>query len=441
MIKKKFNKLIGLKKTDFDFFVSTGQIHKQNARLIPTLKTGDEMALTSIFLSTVRLVHEYEHDIFKEIKISRSGKAYFYTEVCFPEIDKCRIDGLIITVVSGVIKDAVFFEMKNKNNSIDSTQVEKYIGISKKIGVNKLVTVSNQYVADSKLSPANVKVPRNFNLYHFSWTYLLTKGQLLLFKNENIIEDADQIEIMREALHYFESKVSGVSGYTRMKPGWKELCESIRAQITLKVSDTYIEDAILSWYEEEKDLALLLSRKLGVMVKSSSKTKDSLKNDVRKLIKTNNLNGSLSIKNSVSDIKINLDFERRGVTMSIKVIPPLDRGSIAKISWISRQLENCKKKSEQSFLKLSNYIWIEADIKYARTNLKVKLDELDNLKEEAKGSDIQAFHVVLMDGFGANFASVRKFIELIDAITLNYYEGIVQHMTNWNRPAPKLEIS
>jgi len=441
MIKKKFNKLIGLKKTDFDYFVSTGQIQKQNARLIPTLKTGDEMALTSIFLSTVKLVHEYEHDIFKEIKLSRSGKSYFYTEVCFPEIDKCRIDGLIITVVSGVIKDAVFFEMKNKNSSIDSAQVETYIGISKKIGVNKLVTVSNQYVADSKLSPANVKVPRNFNLYHFSWTYLLTKGQLLLFKNENIIEDADQIEIMREALHYFESKVSGVSGYTRMKPGWKELCESIRAQITLKVSDTYIEDAILSWYEEEKDLALLLSRKLGVMVKSSSKTKDSLKNDIRKLIKTNNLNGSLSIKNSVSDIKINLDFERRGVTMSIKVIPPLDKGSIAKISWISRQLENCKKKSEQPFSKLSNYIWIEADIKYARTNLKVKLDELENLKEEAKGSDIQAFHVVLMDGFGANFASVRKFIELIDIMTLNYYEGIVQHMTNWNRPAPKLEVN
>ena len=43
-----------------------------------------------------------------------------------------------------------------------------------------------------------------------------------------------------------------------------------------------------------------------------------------------------------------------------------------------------------------------------------------------------------MDGFGANFASVKKFIELMDNMTLNYYEGIVQHMTNWNRPAPKL---
>jgi len=39
MIKKKFNKLIGLKKEDFDLYVNSGQIQKQCARLIPTLKT------------------------------------------------------------------------------------------------------------------------------------------------------------------------------------------------------------------------------------------------------------------------------------------------------------------------------------------------------------------------------------------------------------------
>ena len=42
MIKKKFNKLIGLKKEDFDSFVEEGQIHLQDARLIPTLKTLDK---------------------------------------------------------------------------------------------------------------------------------------------------------------------------------------------------------------------------------------------------------------------------------------------------------------------------------------------------------------------------------------------------------------
>ena len=331
--------------------------------------------------------------------------------------------------------------MKNKNNIINDAQVETYIKISKCIGVNKLITVSNQFVADSSLSPTNIKVPRNFNLFHFSWTYLLTTGQLLLFKNDNIIEDEDQIEIMREALFYFESKTSGVSGYTRMKPGWKVLSDNIRAQKPLKMSDSYIEDAVLSWHEEEKDMALLMSRKLGVIVKSSPKNKDSLKNEIKKLIKENYLTGTLSVKNSVSDIKVKVEFERRSVSMSVKIIPPLDKGTIARISWISKQLENCKKKSELVFTKLSDYIWIEADIKYARTNLKVKLSNLEALKEEAKNNEIQAFHIVIIDGFGASFSSTRKFIELIEIMVLNYYEGIVQHMTNWNRPAPKLELS
>ena len=70
----------------------------------------------------------------------------------------------------------------------------------------------------------------------------MTKGQILLFDNETNIEDEDQVEIMREALAYLENPVSGVSGYTQMKPGWKQLAENVKAEVPLKVSDEYIED-------------------------------------------------------------------------------------------------------------------------------------------------------------------------------------------------------
>lgn len=74
--------------------------------------------------------------------------------------------------------------MKNKNNRIDKTQVEDYLSISKNLKVNKLVTVSNEFVADSTHSTVKVKVLRNISLLHFSWTYIITKGRLLLFKND-----------------------------------------------------------------------------------------------------------------------------------------------------------------------------------------------------------------------------------------------------------------
>jgi len=438
MIQKKLTKLVGLKKTDFDIFVQSGQIKLQQAKLIPTLKTGDEMALTSIFLSTVRLVKEYRDGIFKSIKLSRAGKAYYYTETCFPDISSSRIDGLIIVVIKGIIADAVFFEMKNKNNGIDQKQVEDYLSISKSLKVNKLVTVSNEFVADSTHSPVKAKVPRNISLYHFSWTYLITKGRLLLFKNDLRIQDDDQVEIMSEALHYFESSVSGISGFIQMKAGWKELAECIRAQKALKQSDHFIEEAVLSWYEEEKDMALLLSRKLGVLVKSSSKNKDSLKNDIKKVIKDNYINGELIIKNAASDIKLMAEFERRMVSMSVKLTPPLDRGNKAKITWIGKQLENCKKKNDTLFLKLEKELIIEADIKYAKANIKVKLSELDELIELTKDKEIQGFKVTLNRGFGVGFASVKKFIVLIDNMVLEYYEGIVQYVSTWTRPTPKI---
>ena len=439
MIEKKFKKLIGIKYEDFLAFKEAGQIVAQEARLIPTIKTGDEGALTSIFLSSLNLVKEYRDSIFKEIKLSRGASIKFLTEVTFKDVDKnSRIDGLILTVSKGIIKDAVVFEMKNKSNSIDKEQVQKYIDLCKKIGVNKLVTVSNEFVSDSSQSPVNAKAPKNFTLLHFSWTYLMTKGQLLLFKNESTIKDEDQVEIMKEVLYYLENKASGVTGYHIMKPGWKNTVDKISNRISLKQSDTDLMEAVESWYEEEKDMALILSRRLGVLVKSSPRDDKSIKNDIKKLIEEQALSGNLSVKNSVSDIKIKLEFEIKSVAMSVRVLPPLNKGTIARITWINKQLESLKKKNEALFTAIEKDLLIEANIKHARQHIRIPLNGFETLIEQSKGKEIRAFNVVLMSKFGSGFGSNKKFISLIEKMILEYYAGIVQHLTNWNQPAPKI---
>jgi len=174
------------------------------------------------------------------------------------------------------------------------------------------------------------------------------------------------------------------------------------------------------------------------LVKSSSKTKESLKSDIKRIVRENNVTGLLSIKNSVSAIRIAAEFERRTVSMSVKVLPPLDKGTVARISWIGNQLANCKKREGDLFLGLENNLWVEADIKFAKSELKVKLSNLSNLPDLAKGKEIQAFHIVLIQSFGASFASNKKFISEIEKMILAYYEAVVQHLSNWNRPAPKL---
>ena len=439
MMKKSLKKLVNLSLDEFYELHKLGQIQYQEARLIPLLKTGDEGALTSIFLSSVRLIKEFRDDIFKEIKLSRIGYSLYLTEVVFLDVDKAsRLDGLILIISKNTIKDAVVFEMKNKNNSLDKEQIDRYIGLCKKIGIDKMVTVSNEFVSDSSQSPVQVKPPKNFNLYHFSWTYLMTKGQLLLFKNDQNIEDEDQVEIMKEVLHYLEAPASGVTGYHSMKPGWKATVEKIGNRIPLKLTDPELIEAVESWHEEEKDMALLLSRKLGVFVRSTTRDKDSIKTSSKKLKDDQSLSGSLSIKNSVSDIKIGLDFEIKSVSMSVKVSPPMDKGTKARVTWLFKQLDAAKKKNPTVFESIENSLIIEANVKHARQHTKVSWLQLDALLEEVNGREIQAFNIVYNHKFGNAFSSNKKFILTIENMVLEYYAGIVQYLTNWNRPAPKL---
>ncbi|MBL6664147.1 MAG: hypothetical protein ISP71_08615 [Flavobacteriales bacterium] len=443
--KSEFTKgLIGL---DYEAFLDhceggkESSIAVREARLIPLLKTGDEGALTSIFLSSLRLIKEYRDSIFKEIKLPRGGKAYYFSEVTFKHVDaSCRIDGLIIVVVNKKIKDAVGFEMKNKNNPLEKGQIEKYISVLKKIGVSKMVTVSNDFVSDSSQSPIKLdkSISKNFDLFHFSWTYLMTKGQILLFKNETNIEDEDQVEIMKEVLHYIDAPASGVSGYHKMKDGWNKTVGMITDRRPLKIESDEVVQAIESWHEEERDMALLLSRELGVFVKSTPRLATSITEDAKRLKSNFELFGNLSIKNSVSDIKIRLDFEVKTVSMSVKVIPPQDKGTKARITWITKQLENAKKKNEEVFNQISNDLLLEVDVKHARQHIRVPLTAIDSILDETNGREIQAFNVVLMSKFKAKFESNKGFIVEIEKMVLEYYAGIVQYLTNWNRPAPKL---
>ena len=418
----------------------------QEARLIPLLKTGDEGALTSIFLSSVKLVKEYRESIFKKIKFPKGGKAYYLREVAFPNIDvpkvdeTCRFDGMIIVVVSKKIKDVVVFEMKNKNNPLEEKTIEKYIKTLKHIGVTKLVTVTNDFVSNSTQSPLKLDkgLLKSFNLYHFSWTYLMTLGQILLFKNETNIEDEDQVEIMKEALHYIEAPESGVSGYHKMKDGWKTTVKDIADRKTVKIGSVEVVEAIESWHEEERDMALLLSRKLGVFVKSTPRSVKSINDDAKRLQSDSELFGNLSIKDSVSDIKIKLDFEVKSVSMSVKITPPQDKGSKARVSWIRKQLENAHKKNEDTFNAIADDLFVDTNVKHARRDVRVSISDIDEILDEANGREIQSFNVVYMSKFKDKFSSNKGFITKIESMVLEYYAGIVQHLTNWDRPAPKL---
>ncbi len=77
-------KLLGLKYSIFqDIIKGNEELHVQKARLIRFYKPGDEMALTSIFLSSLKMVDPYRKNIFKTIILSNYGKLHIFTKVEF----------------------------------------------------------------------------------------------------------------------------------------------------------------------------------------------------------------------------------------------------------------------------------------------------------------------------------------------------------------------
>ncbi len=174
-------------------------------------------------------------------------------------------------------------------------------------------------------------------------SYLLTIAHILLFDNDTNIEDNDQVEIMKEVVFYIENEKSGVSGFTQMKAGWKEIVDKINAGATIKLSDSDLEDTVVSWQQEEKDMALILSKKLGIFVstgeaKYKSDLQGRINNDKQNLLKNKRLISSLKVKGAVSDIKINTQFTKRIVEMSVDLKAPADKTVRGQFGWLKKAI-------------------------------------------------------------------------------------------------------
>lgn len=439
--------LIGLPFTDFNHIVTEGkEIKLRTARLIPQYKPGDEMALTSIFLSSLRLVREFRREVSRAVNMSALGRIYVYTEALFPKHNNLRVDGLALVVHGGKIKDAALLEMKNKSTELDEKQIVEYMNIAREYGIPRLITVSNQFVSTPTQSPLRIKVPRCVSMYHLSWSYVLTIARLLLFDNSVNISDPDQIEIMEEVVHYLEQPESGICGFTRMKAGWKEVIQKTNSGAHLRIGDKDTIDAVSSWLQEERDMALILSRRLGLLVRSGEKKYRSdlasrISADTKQLVSDKYLDSSLFVEGAVSPIHVRANLDRRNIVMKVALKPPLDRKTRGQINWLRRQLKRCHDKNTKLYETLENDLRVGVRVKFSNKRDRITIPELDNLFDRLNGKEIKDFTILQVKDLGRKFSSRSGFVQTIEMMLLDYYQGIVQHLKKWEKPAPEMSSS
>jgi len=438
----KNQKIIEMKIDKFNTSIKMKDITVRPAKLIPSIiKPGDELALTSIFLASLKLIKEFRDDIFTDLKFRKSGMHYFFTEASFYDYDDSRPDGLILSVVSNEIKDAIILEVKNKNIDLDENQIQKYIELCKKIGINKILTISNQFVTEPNQTPCkNIKLHKGIELYHFSWSYILTIAQLLLFDNDHNISDEDQALLMKEVVDFFVAKESGINGFSRMKQGWREIAKLFTSGSLPQKNDVNTDGAIMSWQQEEKDMALKLSRQLGLLVKTTNRQsfRTRWQSDFKSMITKKLLSSKLKIVGVVSPIEIIAHFERKTVTMRVQLKAP-DKTIRGQIGWLRKQINTCSTKNPDTFILLKDEIHFEPILKYRNIFPITKIEKIDEVIDDLKGKEITEFEISYIKRLGLKFENPKGFIEIVEEMLINFYSGFVQHLENPPQKSPQLK--
>ena len=307
------------------------ELEGRRARLFPLGNTQDEMQTTSIFLSSLAAVKEYREELLSHIGITkirnRNVRLHVFTEISNDEKTE-RPDGLIV-LTSGkrdpVIDWICFVEAKVKKNPLSSDQLERYVQFGREVGIHAIITISNDITTSPFDSPVAVKSLRNYNLYHWSWTYLKVMSTRLL--RTNSIEDEDHVYILSELRRYFDDH-RNVFNFTNMGAEWKDAVQTIHEQDHgKKPSDTVITSVVDAYRQEEKDIALQLTDNtdyhIQLLLGKNEDREESLKNDLVDDARTMRSRFYINGDKKHSFV-LHVDIPRKAISCSCDVV--IDKG-------------------------------------------------------------------------------------------------------------------
>ncbi len=405
------------------------------ARLIPSY-SDSEQKVTSILLACFRIVPDFAKEVLQEAgaSISKSAEINCYTEIVFKKRanpnKKSRPDGLIFVKSRNKVWTAIV-ESKVGNNCLTQEQIEEYLDIAKINNVNALITISNQYATIPSHNPVEVsnKKLKSTDLFHFSWLSLETKANLLL--TNKVVSDPEQAIILTEFIQFLKDPKSGVTSFSQMGRGWREVSLGINKGIKLKKNDVNVEDAISSWQQFSKFLSINLSEEVGQPVNeyiSRSRSKDYRVNyqaNLVDIIDKNYLDVEFDIPNAASKLHVIADFNRRTIIIEMSLEAPKDRTyPQSSINWITRQLKDLTDKN------------IEIRANWPRGICEMKKlasafeDPLVLVPEGIKDLP-RTLDVVQIIDLAGKFSSSKAFVELTNKAVLDYYRNIGQNLRKW----------
>lgn len=413
----------------------------ERARLFPVLAdTSREGRIASIFLALLPTIPSLAEVVLGTVglRIGKRTQIESYTEIVLNDASeiKNRPDGLII-VRNGKTTWSALVEAKIGKADLETDQVTRYIEAAKANKIDAVITISNQFVARADVSPLTLPKTtlKKAGLFHWSWTWLQTQCDIL--SHQKRVDDQEQEFLLREFQRLLKHPTTGIERFTQMGPNWKDVVQAVSNQETLKKTSPEVEQTVSSWFQELRDMSLLLSNHVGqpVTVKVEraliADTAARLKDGCKTLTEENKLIGSFVVPATASDIEVCADLMRRSIVFSMKLKAPQDRKSTkARINWLLRMLKD----DDPRLAVRAHWPGRKPPSQKDVAALRIDADAIDDERSDAAPHSLE---VLLIEVDAKRFAGRRTFIETLEACSNDFYDLVGQHLRAWQPPPPK----
>ena len=422
---------------------------EHRARLIP-VSGKQELRATSALLAVLSAVDEFGMAFVRPFDAPK-GKLEAYTEIPFKlsEEKEFQPDGLL-RVRRGKRLWTALVEVKTANNLLEQKQIEEYLDVARQEHFDCLITISNQIARIPGEHPVTVHGGklRSVGLHHVSWSRVLTLAHV---QQHSGVADKDQAWILDELIRYLAHENAGAVDFQDMGKHWVKVRSAVRNDSLLE-SDNAVEEIAGRWEELLTFVALKLGRRLGAGVQEtlSKAERQDLSVRIRKIVKslasTGEMTGAIHIPNTVGDIEIVADLRGQQISASVLISAPESGRATKKINWLLHQL---RKESPDSRTANRDSLFIES---WGARNRRLRADSFSEIDQDPKklvpadNRDIVAFRVTLRKKMGeagrARGEEIdqrkRAFVDSVLKTVEDFYDGTVQHLQLWQRPAPKM---
>lgn len=416
----------------------------QAARIIPVSGISSEkeaeQRATSAVLAVLTVVRDLSTEVFGPLGASKAQRATVeaFTEPIY-QLDgrKIRPDGLI-RVSYGRSEWSCFVEVKTGEAHHTAEQINDYWDLARRHGVDHVLTISNEISPSATAHPtAGLRVRSNSKVQvsHLSWTGLLTTAVRL--KQHRGVSDPEQAWILGELIRYLEHPASGALAFSDMGQAWVTIRDGAKSG-TLDRRTEGLTDVVSRWDQLLRYAALVLGSEIGddvtqVLSRAMRDPKARAQHLTDRLLGAGELDGALRIPNTVGDLDLVADLRGQQLVASVDVIAPEDRGARARVTWLVNQLRDAP-----------DGLVVECYRRNARQCTSATLGQIREDRQVVLGDDARdpaRFRVVLRAPMGHGRRTGRKnpgFIDGVLGVIDRFYGEVVQVLTPWRPPAPKI---